>query len=458
MPLEIRVEVDGRIAARASADRARADLGQLGFGDCAFDIVLPSDAVPMQWREMTVIAASEAELILDRRSSMATPELGRHVLARQPPATFPHIVHHFWRGDAPSVRFVFPEAVANDAELILCNRLLRAFDHARAAVGSGSLGMWDDISSNHHRGLVTALKSRDPKSLADRLRVALRADEGYGFGMGSQVYGAALHNGGVGVIGSLLIDRLAILAEAIGTLPHENPEQGRYGVNMSLRPAAIVRSIAAEMGMTIGRKPAMGAFGMADGDDVIDIRVPDDCYVSWRLRQVGLIAPVRSVGEIGGGFGGCAEFAYRAGFRDYTIYDIPTVCLLQGYYLGTVLGPEAISLHGEPMAADRVKILPFTTFPTNAYSHDIVVNRDSAPEIPAAIVEDYFDAMERRAGSLMFLSINQEGEAPAGGHQLQNRVFAMLHRRPRFKLLSRSPYWIRKGYVDELYRIDPLQG
>jgi hypothetical protein len=52
--------------------------------------------------------------------------------------------------------------------------------------------------------------------------------------------------------------------------------------------------------------------------------------------------------EIGAGLGRNAYFPGKFGVKNYTIVDIPSTQLAQGYYLGRVLGTDAVGLPGDP--------------------------------------------------------------------------------------------------------------
>lgn len=55
---------------------------------------------------------------------------------------------------------------------------------------------------------------------------------------------------------------------------------------------------------------------------------------AWETATGRNVAELRSIVEIGGGYGALARVARRAGFTGtYTIYDLPEVSLLQRYYL-----------------------------------------------------------------------------------------------------------------------------
>ncbi len=75
------------------------------------------------------------------------------------------------------------------------------------------------------------------------------------------------------------------------------------------------------------------------------------------------------------------------------------------------------------------------------------------PEIIQATVEDYLRQI-RRTSRRYFLSINQEGGAFAGRPELRQIIVPQLAAAVGgFKRQARYPYWIRKGYVEEVYEV-----
>ena len=169
-------------------------------------------------------------------------------------------------------------------------------------------------------------------------------------------------------------------------------------------------------------------------------------YGVWRLRQLG-VSESDVIAEIGGGFGCMAALAARAGFRNYTILDLPWVNAIQGYILIRALGHEAVQLHGETTAAP-IKIAPFWTISAlKPRSVDVFVNVNSLPEIGYETARHY---LERIAATVrrVFVSINQEGEAPTVHGTRQLRVWELARAQPQLQLRARHLSWVEQGYVE----------
>ena len=169
-------------------------------------------------------------------------------------------------------------------------------------------------------------------------------------------------------------------------------------------------------------------------------------YVPHRLRQLGLAGG--DILEIGGGFGCLERFCSLVGCRSYTIIDLPYVNAIQMAFIGATLGEGAVCGFGESEA--KIRILPATRKMT-AFdrSFDVAVNMDSLPEINLGEAQDYLRLIKSNAKR--FLSVNQEARNVHKGTFKQHFVPELVASIGGFSLLSRHPYWIQQGYVEELY-------
>ncbi len=114
---------------------------------------------------------------------------------------------------------------------------------------------------------------------------------------------------------------------------------------------------------------------------------------------------------------------------------------------------KKIKLYGEEVLNPEFIFLPYFLFseqPENTF--DIVVNQDSMPEIMESIVIDYLKAIKKNTKSF-FVSVNQESKPPRHRKDKQNRVFDLVQKVGGYKLFSRNLFWIRKGYVEEVFKI-----
>ena len=102
----------------------------------------------------------------------------------------------------------------------------------------------------------------------------------------------------------------------------------------------------------------------------------------------GLAAP--RIVEIGAGLGRTAYFAWQLGLRDLTIIDIAMSGVAQAYFLGRVLGADAVRLYGEePGSGSCIRILPPSAFLEAGDHYDLLLNIDSWTEMPKETARQY---------------------------------------------------------------------
>jgi hypothetical protein len=115
---------------------------------------------------------------------------------------------------------------------------------------------------------------------------------------------------------------------------------------------------------------------------------------------------------------------------------------------------DAVRLYSEagPANPRRVEVLPyFACKDVKTRRYDLVLNQDSFPEIHADVVRDYLAWMKGSARA--FCSINHESRPNSGHPSPLNDVSELVRDAGGFERQSRALYWLRKGYVIELYRI-----
>ncbi len=190
------------------------------------------------------------------------------------------------------------------------------------------------------------------------------------------------------------------------------------------------------------------AFGFRVRGRLVTIDSLTHAYAAHRLTQLGA-GLSHTVFELGGGYGGLALMAHRAGIGRYSIFDLPWVNALQGYFLILASPENAVRLYGESMGNLRVE--PYWRLYSEAENAcDFSVNSDSLPEMGRATASDYLQHL-RRVTRTAFLSINQEAKAHYGGDEPQNCVCELVRETAVFRCVSRQRHWLRQGYVEEVY-------
>ena len=238
------------------------------------------------------------------------------------------------------------------------------------------------------------------------------------------------------------------LGLAVGVLPQTNPEQGDQRDILALDSLEVIREVAAVVGcdLTPPQVGAMMGVRISDGG-VVPIHALLHFYTAYRIGSI-LAAGSGHVIEIGGGVGLLAWYTRAMNVAvSHTIFDLPLVSAIQGYYLLRSPLNSEVRLFGESSPGGSVFLRPGFTFKDHAGPCDLVVNQDSLPEMGASTMNGYLDAIEARR-TTHFLSINQESQNRGQGWVSQ----ACRHRKG-FDPVYRAPYWLRRGYVEELYRV-----
>lgn len=247
-------------------------------------------------------------------------------------------------------------------------------------------------------------------------------------------------------------DKLICLAEAVGAITHENPEQGPWGEHVKLDVDTLTQLIERETGTSLqvpgGIVPVTG---IASTIGPIHYRHLNAYYAAWRVRSLAGSGDA-AVCEYGAGNGIAAFYAHKMGVSSYTTLDLPITNVFSGWFLINALGGDQVHLQGEPVVQQGVSILPsWKCADIKANAFDVVLNQDSFPEIDKTLLLSYFEIIQKTSKKY-FLSINHETESPMADVKHSN-VSKILKHNPHFALMSRSKYWIREGYVEELYQI-----
>ena len=167
----------------------------------------------------------------------------------------------------------------------------------------------------------------------------------------------------------------------------------------------------------------------------------------WVLKRIMELCPDKnsSIIEIGPGFGILGYYLDRVGYFDYTVIDLARTNACQTYFLFKNLPDRNIILSGDVenpfdlQYKDSIKILHSTDFkeiPKDRFT--IMVNLDGLTEFGIEEATKYV----QHDCSPMLLSINHEVN--------EFRVWDIAQ--PYRKLEYRYPFWLRDGYVEELYK------
>lgn len=363
---------------------------------------------------------------------------------------------HRWSGDIPmpKIQLATQPAVDGVERAKVCERLLQSYLLAKAAERVTSIvregeDLWTGILKSGFPTLLNAIELQDPEKMSQELMA---------FGT-EPVWFGGLHTGIDGFNGLNLdtrwiavtyLDKLVSIAEYLGIMTVEiNESNEGNGKNLGVDVNILVSQIENELGISIA--PPVGVApitGIVANGAVINYRHLLGLYGAMRLSD--FVEKNNPILEIGGGLGLSALYAHRMGFKDYTLLDLPLSCLLAGHYLINSLGGSNVGLYGEKLSNSQVKILPYweiNKLPSNSYG--LSINQDGFPEMADNLILEYLHQIKRiTVGS--FLSLNCERVNPRTVHN-----FVKIS--GGFKKIYRAKSFIREGFVEEAYKILPLQ-
>jgi hypothetical protein len=370
----------------------------------------------------------------------------------------PVIAHDFGPRPPNVPAQIVPDLAPTEADVRAAARLSAAYHRAIAddpqRSQDGAADVWTHIRLGQ-RAFHEVLDGKDARALAAYLCNMCRHDATRGTVQGDDEFRRISADAKYRAYIALMAkDKLVSLAEAVGAIPCENPEQGSWGTNLHLDADDLVARVERLIGIPVAPPDIDGGLlKLSTSRGLFNERDLNAIYTAWMLRQQ---LPTSAVlAEIGAGSGRVAHWAWKMGFRSYTIFDLPHVNVVQGFYLLKALPDADIALYGEPEAragGAGITILPhFRVFDTGPGTFDLVLNQDSFPEIHADVVRRYLGhirSMSRRH----FLSINHESGA-RGPEGPQLNVPAEIARVGGYRRVSRALYWLRRGYAAELYEI-----
>ena len=324
------------------------------------------------------------------------------------------------------------------ADVSFCERLIAAYQSSNRSAGGP---IWSSIISSEYEQMRDSLENQRGVDLAFILSRMFRSSCVHGIASGD-LYKSTLAKR---IWQLKLFDDSVSLAEYLGVVRVENPEQGAIGKALVDGLAPLVDRIEERVG-PIGFPCVGGPYGIYAGDRLLTMETPEYIYVAARIREAvrgnlpRLARP--EILEIGAGFGGTALFVLRfmPEVKRYVIVDLPIINVLQGYFLGKCFGFSAVSFFQEPNA--RIQILPPSELA--AQSCDILLNENSMPEMPAETVCEY---LKWASGNVRGIFYSYQQEA----WNSQVLVPDAIAQCTSLIRLSRNPSWVRRGYVEEVY-------
>jgi hypothetical protein len=374
---------------------------------------------------------------------------------------FERIIFHNVERGQPDIRLAQTITRKNESRVKIAERLITAYHKATEAEKTIKFAkpeedLWTALVQDQFAELLSILAERDPIKLADYLMDFGKEYTGFG--------GLTFSLGGYGnekvpeCIALAYFDKLVCLAEYLGILAVEHPEYGNWGENIYQDIDGLITKIEQALGIDITPpQNIVSVYGIYTKKGVFNYRHINSLYTAARIKSLlpGLENPC--ICEYGGGLGTVAWYLSKMGITGYTIFDLPIVNVLSGHFLLNCLPAEQIVLYGEEDKEKAIKIYPYwmcEQIPEKYF--DLSLNQDSFPEIDEITVKKYFKEIARTSRRY-FLNINQEAQSPISGKENSKRqlnISEILANDENFRKFYRFRYWVREGYVEELYKIE----
>ena len=338
--------------------------------------------------------------------------------------------------------------------LDLLSSFHKALELDRGNIHYGNL--WSHIISQHSKALLEILKSRDNEALLNYLENMFQQPSLRGISS-ADLFKPTNQNL---FFAFSILESLVSLAEYLGVVRTECPEQGEIGYAFYNGAEILVRDIEKELGITIDFPHVFKSYGISIGGRLVTNESSGHIYAAHRLktnvqRYINHADP--TVLEIGAGFGGTAYWLMKSmNVQQYAIYDLALMNVFQGWFIANMFGRKNVALFSDVLRAGELGDRKICILPVNSdrflqnRKFDCVFNQDSFPEMPEEIVGGYIDLMRKILDGIFF-SYNQEALSPINGVP-QVWTPAMVLEKGDFKRLSRERSWVRRGYVEEVYR------
>jgi|AGTN01.1.fsa_nt_gi hypothetical protein len=368
-------------------------------------------------------------------------------------STLHSFMHYPWTAQTAPQVILQPDSDVERVRRAL-ERIVTAFQFSekekQKLTGSS---MWDGIETRHAK-VLTMIRSGDVDGLVPLFSNLFQSELIWGLGkFDSNLVDDMKRVSDKSHVQLRISDALISLAQASAAYGVTNVEQQGTRGNLNALDTNledVFEGTRKKTGLDLSSPEVGASYGCRVGGKFVTIDGFLHSYTVLRLKQLD-VRPDDLIAEIGGGFGALAQLAARAGYNRYRIYDLPWVNAIQGYYLIMSMPENAVRLQGEPQNGQSVEVLPYWEFDkVPSQTFDIIINCDSLPEMSYETCSSYLKSISRSLKG-MFLSINQEAKSPNADGGVQNSVPEIVDEQGALRRIARSLYWMRQGYVEEVY-------
>lgn len=339
-------------------------------------------------------------------------------------------------------------------------RVQRAYAPAVASAQYASDDIWGSLRDTYLAIVPGALTDPGPEAIGHLASRIFRTSAVNGFSYGT-TFDRWPHRWNY--LPLMIELSVVTLAEALGVVRLENPEQGSIASwREQTNSEELIEALERQLGFRIEHPRAGDPRGIIFGGRFLTRETCSQIYTAYRIAEAiersSLSGPLNVV-EIGGGYGGLAFWLRtllgpRLGRQ--AVVDLPEVSAIQAMFLIQTLEAGA-TLPGETPREEKIQLVLNTALEEITFKPDLIINQDSMPEMPLAVVDGYLEWIAN-SGASLFASFNHEANAPNSPREAQGWISHMAGGRPEFTRLSRELSWDRPGYIEEIYRIAAIPG
>jgi hypothetical protein len=307
--------------------------------------------------------------------------------------------------------------------------------------------MWTDFFNRYHKEIHEAFITGDTKAGQNILRFPATNNLFYGFDSLALFFTENHTSGRLSKVSKKrlkdakqVLGSLAIFSQAIGVRPVKAIDKKSKPFDENIVLDELEKFLRLKL---LFPNPYPQEYGLKTRNGIASSRAIQALYQAYRVKSLLNEVEKPKVLEIGAGLGRTAYYASAFGITDYTIVDLPLTLAAQAYFLGCTLGEDRVVFLPEVInnTHKTVSLLSMKEFIDSNAKYDLILNVDSITEMDLTIAKQYADAVSQRCKS--FISINHE----------MNSFFAkdLFLGRSNIINYSRYPYWMRAGYVEEIF-------
>lgn len=434
--------------------------------DCRLHMIGPADEVTEAYEEYYFTSTSsnpipkiESPDIDDTKDiSSAEPEVDSISIGEdRSDRVFRHCYPHDWV--APAAGFAPKSSAPVEEDVAFASRLGQILLEEKTQSLSHVPDCYDGVSnhlSKREKIILSLCEKGDHRGAANYLNRIFQTELANNLAQGAGLYRLLKHDLIVRkFISKVYFDYLISLAESFGAVSAETPELGDWGCLALYSPDDLLEKIDHKLKKKLQFPNFNGGhWGLETNYGNVSPLDIQAIYIANRFNAIIGDNPDARIVEIGNGIGHNAFHALSFGYKDYTQLNTPIINLAQAWFLAQNLPDTHLILPdiSEPFSTrPALRVLPTRFLDKIPYKYfDILLSVGILNVMPERSAVSYL--RELRGKTKYLFSISHEATIPEKPHKSNFKIADLVRKAKGYKLLSRHSYWIRTGYVEELYQ------